>query len=106
MELAPEAKALLYEYYIYKIKHKELEKQTKTVKALADYLRKTVKITAEDTLEQLNPVIDQKPEFANTKQDIRHKAIEEAVKLATKGRARSESSESYESQHSTPRNRK
>ena len=64
----------------------------KTIKALADYLRKTVKISSDDTLEQLNPVIDQKPEFANTKQDLRHKAIEEAIKLSTKPRGRSESS--------------
>jgi len=26
VELPPEAKVLLYEYYIYKIKHKEIEK--------------------------------------------------------------------------------
>jgi len=78
----------------------------KTIKALADYLRKTVKISSDDTLEQLNPVIDQKPEFANTKQDLRAKAIEEAIKLSTKPRGRSESSESYGSQHSTPKNRK
>ena len=32
MELPPEAKVLLYEYYIYKIKHKEIEKQMKTIK--------------------------------------------------------------------------
>ena len=64
-------KVLLYEYYIYKIKHKELEKQNKVIQSLAEYLRKTVKISITDTLVQLNQIIDQKQEFANTKPELR-----------------------------------
>ena len=57
-ELPVEVKILLYEYYIHKIKHKEIEKQQKTIKALSDFLRKTAKISSEDELGQINQLID------------------------------------------------
>lgn len=41
-------KVLLFEYYVFKIKHKEQERELKLAKSIADYLRKSmVKLTRE-----------------------------------------------------------
>ena len=73
-----------------------MEKQNKTIQSLAEYLRKTVKISNTDTLAQLNPIIDQKQEFSNTKPELRQRAIDEVKRSQT--RAKSVSSESDGSQ--------
>ena len=85
---------LLYEYYVYKIRHKEIEKENKAVKALADYLRKQTKIIRETTLDQVAPIFDARPEFTALKLDLKKRALEIAIKEASK-RELSESS-SYE----------
>lgn len=72
---------LLFEYYIYKIKHKEMEKANKVAKALADFLKKTVvKLTRETKVEHVSPLIDEKPEFAGVKEELRRKALDMAIK--------------------------
>ena len=73
-------KVLLFEYYVYKIRHKELEKENKIVKALSDFLKKTVvKLTRETKVEQVGPLIDEKPEFAKTKAELRRRALDQAI---------------------------
>lgn len=74
---------LLFEYYVYKIRHKELEKENKIVKSLADFLKKTVvKLTRETKVEQVSPLIDEKPEFASTKTELRRRALDQAINEA------------------------
>ena len=74
---------LLFEYYVYKIRHKELEKENKVVKALSEFLKKTVvKLTREAKVEHVSPLIDEKPEFANTKTEVRRRALDLAINEA------------------------
>lgn len=40
---------LLFEYYVFKIKHKELERELKLAKSIADYLRKSMIKLTRDT---------------------------------------------------------
>ena len=55
------------------------------MKALADFLRKTVfKLTNETMVDHVSPLIDEKPEFASTKPEIRSKALELAIKESAK----------------------
>ena len=96
-------KVLLYEYYVYKINHKELEKQAKLVKNMAEFLCKTgIKITSETKLEHVSPLIDEKPEYTSTNPEQRQKALDLAIKETLK-REFSESSSyddrSYDSRH-------
>jgi len=43
---------LLFEYYVFKIKHKEEERELKIAKSIADLLRKSmVRLSKETTLE-------------------------------------------------------
>ena len=89
---------LLYEYYVYKIRNKEIEKENKAVKALAEYLRKQVKLTRETTLDQVLPCIEARPDFASMKLELRKRALEHAVKEALR-REVSESSSYEEHSH-------
>ena len=86
-------KVLLFEYYVFKIKEKELKKENKTVKALAEFIRKTVvKISKETKVEHINPLIDEKPEFASSRTELRNRALELAIKEAIKREASESSS--------------
>ena len=73
-------KVLLFEYYVYKIRHKEIEKDNKIVKSLSDFLKKTVvKLTRETKVEQVGPLIDEKAEFTNTRAELRRRALDQAI---------------------------
>ena len=92
---------LLFEYYVFKIKHKEQERELKLAKAIAEYLRKSmVKLTKDTQLEQIAPLIDEKSEFASAKLQVKQKALELAIKetLRREKQFQSESS-SYDSRH-------
>ena len=65
-------KVLLFEYYVYKIKNKEVEKENRIVKSLADFIRKTMlKLSRDTKISHIDPLIDEKPEFASTKIELR-----------------------------------
>ena len=86
-------KVLLFEYYVYKIRHKETEKENKIIKALAEFLKKTlVKLTRDTKVDHVNPLIDEKPEFASTKEELRRKALDIAIIAANKHEASHSSS--------------
>lgn len=106
-----QVKVLLYEYYVYKIRHKEIEKENKAVKALADHLRKQTKIARDTSLDQVASILDARPEFSSLKVDLKKRALEMAIKETLK-RELSESSSyddrSYDSssRHYSKSNRK
>ena len=52
-------KVLLFEYYIFKIRHKEQERELKLIKKIADFLRRqaAVKLTKETVLQEVASIL-------------------------------------------------
>jgi len=94
---------LLYEYYVYKIRHKEIEKENKAVKTLAEHLRKQTKITRETTLDQVASLIEARSDFFGFKLDLKKRALEMAIKEAMRRDVSESSSYDDQSHGSSPR---
>ena len=72
LEQPDNIKVLLYEYYVYKIKHKEQERESKMVKAIAEFLRKSLAKLCKDTqLDHVNAMIDERPDFSSARPELR-----------------------------------
>lgn len=62
-------KVLLFEYYVFKIRHKEQDRELKLAKNIADFLRRQagVKLMKDTVLDQVASILHEKAEFAGAK---------------------------------------